>query len=297
MINLPSLTGLRAFEAAARCGSFVLAGQELGVSSAAVSLQIKNLEEHLEKKLFVRKGNRIYLTDAGEMMYPRLARAFGELSDAARLVRNERHSRQLVISVLPALADLWFLPRATAFREKTGIALDIRVEDDPVDFEREAIDVRLTYRSALYAGYHHQTLFSDVAVPVCTPAFRDQHAGVDGTLNTIPDAYLIHIRWGPGYASEPLWQEWRRVAGCSEADLSDAGLCTNDISLAISLARRGAGIALVPSVLAQPDIAAGALVVPSPHHLPMKKDYVCVLSNARLESPMVRSFLTVLASG
>ncbi|NOD88032.1 MULTISPECIES: LysR family transcriptional regulator [unclassified Ruegeria] len=293
--SLPPLTALRAFEAAARCGSFVLAGKELGVSSAAVSLQIKTLEDHLGKRLFVRKGNRISLTDAGEMMYPKLARAFEEMSDAARIVQNATRPRQLVISVLPALAELWFLPKAVTFSEETGIPLDIRVQEDPIDFEREAIDIRLTYGSTLYPGYREASLFWDVAIPVCAPSFQEAYPNMDESLSHIPDSKLIHNKWGPSYASEPLWSDWRQQAGSDATQFSHAGLTINDLTLAISAAKRGAGIALVPSVLAKTDLASGLLVTPSRHALKMKKDYVCVMPHARSETSAIRQFSAHLA--
>ena len=291
MHNLPSLNGLRAFEVAARCGSFVVAGEELGVSSAAVSLQIKSLEDHLGKKLFVRKGNRISLTDAGEEMYPKLARAFAELSDAAQIVRSSKRTRQLVVSVLPALSKHWFLPKALKFRDETGVSLDVRVQEDPIEFEREAIDIRLTYGSAFYAGYRKTPLFSDDAIPVCAPSFWAQYSDSAGLLVNIPDAKLIHNKWGPSYASEPLWADWRREAGSGEAAFTSPGLVVNDMSFAISAAKQDAGVALVASVLVKSDIGSGSLISPSRIALPMKKDYVCVFPNARAGFPTVRLFL------
>lgn len=291
MHHLPPLNALRAFESASRCGSFVLAGQELGVSSAAVSLQIKSLEEHLGKKLFLRKGNRISLTDAGEMMYPKLAEAFHTLSDAVRIGRDERLGRRLVISVLPALSEHWLLEKITAFRAETGIALDIRVQDDPVEFERDSIDVRLSYGSTLYAGYFEAPLFSDIAIPVCSAEFWAQHHDPKGALSEVPDALLIHNNWGPSFASEPLWSDWRKAAGWAEAEWSDPGMRVNDLSLAIALAKSGAGIALVPSTLVQKLIDAKALISPSTTSLPMKKNYVCVASKASMEKTAVRRFV------
>ena len=291
MYNLPSLNGLRAFETAARCGSFVLAGDELGVSSAAVSLQVKSLEGHLGKRLFVRKGNRITLTDAGEEMYPKLAHAFAELSDAAQIVRSNKRTRQLAVSVLPALSERWFLPKALGFKKETGISLDIRVQEDPIDFEREAIDIRLTFGSTFYPEYRQIPLFSDVAVPVCAPSFWEQYSDPDGKLTNIPDAMLIHNKWGPSYASEPVWVDWRRVAGIADAPLSDPGLILSDTSLAIAAAKQQAGIALTPSILVKSDIDSGLLIVPSKVTLPMKKDYACVFPNARAEASTIRLFL------
>lgn len=292
MKSLPSLNGLRAFETAARCGNFVLAGEELGVSSAAVSLHVKSLEEHLGKKLFVRKGNRISLTDAGEEMYPRLARAFEELIEATQVAPSENRGRHLVISVLPALSERWFLPRVLAFRAQTGMSLDIRVQEDPIEFEREAVDLRLTYGSTFYPGYREATLFSGVAVPVCAPSFLSDHGDPDGSLRNVPDRHLIHNRWGPNYASEPNWSDWRRRAGW-KSDVSPApSLVFSDLSLAIATARQGAGVALVPSALIEGDLAEGTLVMPSEISLPMKKDYVCVYPHARADAPSVQAFRT-----
>lgn len=294
MGKLPSLTGMRAFEVAARCGSFVVAGEELGVSSAAVSLQIKSLEDHLGKKLFLRKGNRISLTDAGEVMYPKLAHAFDALSDAAQMVQRNKHRRQLVVSVLPALAELWFLPKALEFKERMGIPLDIRVQEDPIDFERESVDVRLTFGSTFYGEYRQRTLFSDVAIPVCAPDFWAQYNDPDGSLSNVPDNKLIYNNWGPIYASEPLWPEWLRAAGREGAALAGPGLVVSDMSTAISAAKLGAGVALVPSTLVKPGLESGALVAPSKISLAMKKDYVLVVPNARAEVSAVRSFLQFL---
>ncbi len=294
MRNLPSLNGLRAFEVAARCGSFVLAGEELGVSSAAVSLQVKSLENHLGKKLFVRKGNRISLTDAGEEVYPKLARAFDELSKAADVVRGSKRNRQLVISVLPALSELWLLPKALSFQDQSGASLDIRVQEDPIDFEREAVDMRFTYESTLYADYRQKTLFSDVAIPVCTPSFWAQYSDPEGTLANVPDTKLIHNNWGPSYASEPNWSDWRREARTADAKLSGPSLAVSDTALAISAAKQKAGIALVPSILVKREISSGSLISPSEITLPMKKSYVCIYPNARAEFSTFRLFLEFL---
>ena len=294
MRNLPPLNGLRAFEAAARCGSFVLAGQELGVSSAAVSLQVKSLEEHLGKKLFLRNGNRISLTDAGEEIYPTLARAFREITETAQIMRNNKRARQLVISVLPSLSELWLLPKITKFKAQTGVSLDIRVEADPIDFARDAVDIRFTYGSKFYSDFKEVKLFSDVAIPVCAPSLWEQFSDTDGTLENIPDAMLIHNKWGPSYSSEPRWTDWRLKAQSKMVEFSDPGFIISDTSLAISLARQGAGICLVPSRLVATELTSEVLMSPSYISLPMKKDYVCIFPNARAEYPVLQVFLEFL---
>ena len=294
MSSQPSLNGLRAFEVAARCGSFVVAGDELGVSSAAVSLQVKNLEIHLGKKLFIRAGNKITLTDAGEEMYPRLASAFAELSAVSQIVQQDRQSKRLVISVLPALSQLWLLLRVLRFFEDTGIYPDIRVQDDPIKFEQDVIDVRLTYGSALYRDYMQLPLFADVAIPVCSPEFWSRIIEPKGTLSKVDPGKFIHNQWGPNYASEPKWSDWFIAAGLSQCGSRGEGMVIDDMSLAISAARMGAGIALAPSVLVAQDLKQGTLVAPSEISLPMKREYVCVLPNAKKDIAKVRKFLNYL---
>lgn len=105
---------------------------------------------------------------------------------------------------------------------------------------------------------------------------------------------IIHNKWGPSYASEPLWSDWRHKAGYERAALSNPGLVVSDMPLAISAAKQEAGVALAPRCLVQSDIESGALVSPSNISLPMKKDYVCVFPNARAEIASVRLLLEFL---
>ena len=140
--HLP-LNALRSFECAARCGGFVLAGKELGVSSAAVSLQVKNLESYYGKKLFLRLGNKISLTDAGETIYLDVAAALQELSRTAEKLNKSRKPGHFVISVLPDLSELWLLPKLQHLIEALGVSLDIRVENDPIEFEQGAVNLRM----------------------------------------------------------------------------------------------------------------------------------------------------------
>ena len=159
MHSQPPLNALRAFEVAARHLSFVQAGKELGVTSAAVSQQVRNLEDHVGKRLFIRQGNQIVLTDAGREIYPRLEQALGEMAALTEQLRDGAARPRLVISVLPSVADHWLAPALRGFVSRGG--LDIRVEDDPVGFGREGADIRITYGSTYYSGQHVEELFAD----------------------------------------------------------------------------------------------------------------------------------------
>ena len=291
--HLP-LNALRSFECAARCGGFVLAGKELGVSSAAVSLQVKNLESYYGKELFLRLGNKISLTDAGEAIYPDVAAALQQLSRTAEKLKKSRKLSYFVISVLPVLSELWLLPKLQQLIEALGVSLDIRVENDPIEFEQGAVDLRLTYDARYYKEYYRTEIFTDVATPTCSPAFWDRYGSNDGTFGAVPAKYFLQNHWGPAYASEPTWDDWFSSTKSPEG-LGDASTISfNDTSLVIAAARRGLGIALAPKVLLRDDINDGRLILPSDVSLPMKYSYVAICPHGKLIKKTTQRILELL---
>lgn len=291
--HLP-LNALRSFECAARCGGFVLAGKELGVSSAAVSLQVKNLESYYGKELFLRLGNKISLTDAGEAIYPDVAAALQQLSRTAEKLQKSRKLSYFVISVLPVLSELWLLPKLQQLIEALGVSLDIRVENDPIEFEQRGVDLRLTYDARYYKEYYRTEIFTDVATPTCSPAFWDRYGGDDRTFGAVPAKYFLQNRWGPAYASEPTWDDWFTTTN-SPKSLGDASTISfSDTSLVIAAARRGLGIALAPKVLLRDDIDDGRLILPSNVSLPMKYSYVAICPHGKLIKKTTQRILGLL---
>jgi LysR family glycine cleavage system transcriptional activator len=273
MPDLPPLNALRTFEVAARTGSFVQAGAELGVTSAAVSQQVRLLEHHLDKRLFVRQGNRLTLTDAGRAIYPRLEQAFGDLAALTAQIRKTPSRKRLVVSALPSLAELWLVPHLRGAPVEVGI--DIRVNDDPVSFARDGIDLRLTYGAELYPDHHVQTLFSDRIVPVAAPGICPP-----GGLAALPDSALVHTDWGPSFVTQPSWAAWMARARMDRLPDPAAGLWVGQTNLAVIAAREGLGVALVPSRLAERDIVAGRLQIVDDRALPMASDYVLIRPHA-----------------
>lgn len=264
------LNAMRAFEVAARSGSFVQAGAELGVTAAAVSMQVKGLEVYLGKRLFQRIGNRIVLTDAGRAIYPRLEQALGEIAAVAGDLREGRARARLVVSVQASLAELWLMPRLAGFAG----ALDIRVEDDPVVLARDGVDLRLTYGAHYYPDHRVVPLFSDVLVPVAA-------VGMYQEFPMVEDTAFIHTDWGPAYATQPSWSVWMASQGRKRpAPDPGAGLRVGWSSLAVAAAREGLGVALVPRGMAAADVAAGRLREFAAMPLPMPWDYVLVYPNA-----------------
>ncbi|MBT9247015.1 LysR family transcriptional regulator [Gemmobacter fulvus] len=256
-MDLPPLTAIRAFEAAARAGSFVLAGAELGVSAAAISLQVKALEAHLGKRLFLRQGNRLTLTEAGRALYPRLGAALADMALATAELRGGPQRLPLIVSVLPSLAECWLIPALAGFAAE-GLAL--RVEDDPVDFARSGAHLRLTYGIHAYPDHQLVPLFRDRIIAVAAPGGAALH---------------IHTDWGASYPTEPNWAAWTAAQGLEAPDPA-RGLVVGSSGMALAAARAGLGQALVPGRFAAADLAAGRLLRLGGPALPMRADYMAI---------------------
>ncbi|MCP5075062.1 MAG: LysR family transcriptional regulator, partial [Rhodobacteraceae bacterium] len=204
-MKLPPLNALKAFEAAARTGSFVDAGKALGVSSAAVSQQVRSLEEYWGRRLFIRQGNRIALTEAGRSTYPRLSAAFETIAELSDTLSDVPSRRRLVLSVPASLAVTW-LPRKLRHLGGNGPALEVRIEEDPVSFGLDGADLRVFYGHGLYGEYQVETLYQDHIIAVASPEFARQHLGQG--LATLDARHLIHTEWGANYATSPNWTDW-----------------------------------------------------------------------------------------
>jgi LysR family glycine cleavage system transcriptional activator len=287
MARPPPLNALRAFEAAARAGSFVQAGDVLGVTSAAISQQVRALEDHLGKKLFLRQGNRITLTDAGRTIYPRIELALTELSAVAEELREGRNRARLVVSVIPSVAELWLAPALAGFDGRAG--LELRIEEDPVVFARDGVDLRVTYGGHYYPDHQVVTLFRDRMVPVAAPGLIGQ-----GGLEPLPDAAFIHTDWGPAYATQPSWAAWFAAIGLPRRPDPQAGLRVGATGMAVAAARAGLGVALVPERVAADEVRAGRLAPADPRALPMSWDYVLVWPNALSRRPLLQRLVAHL---
>ncbi|SPH24342.1 Glycine cleavage system transcriptional activator [Defluviimonas aquaemixtae] len=284
----PPLNAIRAFEVAARSGSFVQAGAELGVTSAAVSQQVKALEVHLGKRLFLRQGNRIALTDAGRAIYPRIEAALGELAAVTAELMSGRDRARLIVSVLPSVAELFLAPALRGFDGLGGV--EVRIEEDPVIFARDGVDLRITYGAHAYPDHHAETLFRDRLVPVAAPGFAAPECG----LKHLPDGAFIHTNWGPAYATQPSWAAWFASKGLSRRPELRAGLNVGTTSFAVAAARAGLGVALVPERIAGGEIGSGCLVLANPGALTMSWDYVLVWPHALQRKPSLRALIAHL---
>lgn len=290
--KLPPLNALRAFEAAARYGGYISAAQELGVTPAAISQQVKNLERFFGKLLFSRYNNSLSLTDDGIKIFTESAEALEQLEKmTARMYESEVRTR-LVISVIPSLATRW-LNRALRkyFALDPATYLDIRVEDDPVDFERHNIDVRISYGSHLYADFRTQAIYRDTVQPMCTPQFLERHPIDDKSPNSLADDLLIHVNWPPSFAAHPTWADWFSSVGSDHIPIPGRGHRVDMSALAADLALANAGFILGQKLLTIEEILSGQLVAPFQQSIPLGHSYCMVCSNMKYKKPKVRHFI------
>ncbi|GGU82645.1 LysR family transcriptional regulator [Pseudomonas laurentiana] len=297
MGRLPPLNAVKAFEVAARMGSFVLAAEELGVSAAAVSQQVKHLEDFLERKLFVRTGNRITLTDAGHAIYPQTSRALNDIAAmTTRILEGDLHSRRLVISVPFSLAETWLAPKLSTLQELyPQLAIDIRVEDDPIDLIRHDIDIRVSYGDYHYPGVTAIHLIRDEVIPVCTPEFWSVHGNDEFDLSKIPQNLFIHTHWGASYASGPTWHDWFSLISSNHYPDPKQGVRCGLSSLSVSLARLGLGIALGHRLIARADLAAGHLISLSSVSLPLGHPYCAFVPASKVGRKDITRMMELMA--
>ncbi len=289
---MPPLNALKAFEAAARTGGFVLAARELRVSPSAVSQQVKNLEHYFDKKLFVRHNNRITLTDAGLAIFSEASEALRQLAGlTARVMEDDVRSR-LVVSVLPSLAVKWLNGHLPDFlHDEESIRIDVRIEEDPIDFARRGVDVRICYGRHLYPDLICTPLLQDEVVPMCSPQFVERLGLADYMPSDLAEGDLIHTDWGSSFASLPSWTDWfERVGLPGPADLG-RGHRVGMSSLAIDLASRGLGVALGQRLLAERELADHRLVVPFGPALEIGHTYCAVHHPSKAHRADVNRFV------
>ncbi len=295
---LPPLNALRAFEAAARHLSFKKAAEELNVTPAAVSHQIKTLEEFVGQPLFRRLTRALLLTDAGQRALPYLRDGFENLAEAAGHMQAAPDTGGLTVSVAPNFAAKWLVPRLARFHAAyPEINVRIDATNQVVDLDRDAIDLGIRYGAGGYAGMREQPLLEDVSVvPVCSPALID---GVDGetpplkTPDDLRHHQLLHVNWGQQANSWPDWAMWLKAAGVDTGpagiDLTRGPVFSQE-QMAVEAAKAGQGVTLASSAFIGDDIAAGTLAKPFAFALPIAFCYFLVAPERTADQPKIKAF-------
>jgi len=289
MIRLPPLKSLQAFEAAGRHLSFTEAARDLNVTPGAISQQIRLLEEFLEIKLFKRMNRLIILTDAGQLFLPMISAGFEQFSEAVNLVRQKRSDGPLTITSAPSFVSKWLIPRLARFKSlHPNIDVRIDTSDRLVDFKHEDIDVGIRFGNGVYPELDTVFLFSFDLIPVCSPELIRKGKGLK-KVSDLKNFTLLHSNYDELDPGWPDWAMWLRVVDAEGVD-SDHGIYFNQSDLLFQAAMEGQGVALVASVMADPEIAAGKLVQPFTARLPVKLNYHLVTTPHKAGIEKVAAF-------
>ncbi len=255
--RLPPLTALRAFEAAARHMSFAQAAAELHVTPAALSFQIKSLEEHLGAPVFHRLNRRVELTDVGHTLVAGVAEGFEALQSAWSTALRQLDQGHLTVTAGPAFMAAWLAPRMSKF-VTTHPELELRLTASLklLNFQRDGIDLAIRFGPVSDQGYFSENLFQDWATPMMTPELAERIK--------IPQDLCTQTIIGQG-SNEILhlierWDEWCKVTGIKIPEAKGPYFSTPDAAL--NYAANGGGVVLGRVSLAEPYLTSGRLVAP-----------------------------------
>lgn len=283
------LLALRAFTEVGRHGSIKLAAQALGVTSGAVSQQIRQLEDRLGVTLFVRSHHKMSLSEAGVQAYPELLAAFDQIESALRTLDAAKQRKTLTISTVPSFAASWLIPRLADFKERHP-DIEIRVEASPtlVDLRRDKVDIAIRHGLGVYPGLQAKPLMAPVLLPVASPALLADKPAIQEPVDCLEWPLLQD-------ADRADWSLWLSAHGVADDARADRGTAFEDDYLLIRGAIAGLGLALIPQEYAQDEIAAGRLVQVLDKPWPARFAYYLVTLPSATQSAEVRAFTDWIA--
>ena len=253
--RLPPLNACRAFEAAARLGSFARAAAELNVTATAVSHQVKLLEGWTGKRLFNRRNNAVVPTEAARLLAPSITDALERIGTGLRNVAGNLGPSLLTFSVQTDFALKWLIPRLPRFAAgHPGVELHLVTSYRTLDLLSEDLDLAIRYLDAEGLAETADPLLGADLVPVGSPALFPPGRPADPQM--LRDATLLHV-----LSVEDEWRRWLAFAGLSGVD-AERGPKFDSYALSGEAAAQGWGVALGRIGFIEADIAAGRLVAP-----------------------------------
>ncbi len=284
--RLPPLTALRAFESAARHMSFAKAAEELNVTPAALSFQIKSLEEHLGAPVFRRLNRAVELTEAGKALAPGSSDGFQALAAAWRAAQRSLDDGALTVTAGPAFTAKWLAPRLFEFaRNHPTIDLRFAASLKLVDLDREGVDVAIRFsQSGEYPGTYSEPLAAEWACPVMTPDLARSFPDAE----SLKDAPLLHDESIAHFKPAIDWNAWFDLVE-TERDTTH-GLHFSNADHAIDAALSGAGVALGRRSLVVKHINEGQLVTPIPLAINTKAHFWFICAEGAQTRPSIAAF-------
>lgn len=254
-MNLPPLTAIRAFEAAARLGSFTRAADELGMTQAAVSYQIKLLEDRVGAPLFLRRPRQVTLTEVGQRMAPKVSEALAVIAEAYASARSGAQE-SLCISTVATFASNWLARNLGNFQiAHPNLAVRVVTDARMVDFARDDVDIGIRSGKGNWPGVETVRLFNAAFTPMLTKALADSVGGVN------EPADLLKLRLlDPG---DPWWAQWFREAGVVDPGLEQRpDVHMGSQAYEANAAMAGVGVAILTRAFFEAELVEGRLIQP-----------------------------------
>ena len=284
--RLPSLNGLRAFEAAARHLSFTRAASELNVTQTAISHQIRRLEQELGVRLFVRQNRALELTAEARDYLPGIRAAFNDLRLATDRLLRRGNDNVLTVSTLASFAAKWLLPRLSNFQDlHSGIDVRITTSTSLLDFRDGNVDAGIRYGRGHWPGLRADWLMADEVFPVCSPALLTGKHPLRR-----PEDLRDHVLLHTSNTGSDDWRQWLTAAGLPSDISQQRGLTFDLIFMTVQAAIDGAGVAMGRTTYVRDDIAKGRLVVPFTIALPADAGFYLVSPDGRADPPKLTAF-------
>lgn len=284
MKRLPPLKALLAFRHAAEAQSFKIAAEQLHVTQAAISQQIKTLEQQLGQVLFRRLTRAVELTREGQQLLPYVSKAFATLEEGVAQLAEDPHPNRLTLSTLPSFAARWLVPRLGKFQEQ---APQINIHLSPglqlVSFEGNELDLAIRFGRGDYPGLSSRLLLKDYLIPVCHPALINQEQPIPAQLEKLalisdeaPDMQM-------------LWPDIEQALGVRFRE-GASRLHVSDSTMLVEALLSGQGLAMLRFSLAYDLLERGLLICPIPVYLRSVFDFYLVAPEQHFQRPKVRTF-------
>lgn len=281
--RLPPLNALRVFDAAARHLSFTKAADELFVTQAAVSHQIKSLEDFLGLKLFRRRNRSLLLTEEGQSYYLDIKEIFTSINEATRKLQARSAKGALTVSLPPSFAIQWLVPRLSGFNVAyPGIDVRIQAVDREEDKLADDVDVAIFYGRGNWTGLRTERLYAEFLLPVCAPTILTGEHGLKVPAD-LANHTLLHD------TSRRDWMAYTRQLGVPQINVQQGPIFSHS-AMVVQAAVHGQGIALVNNVMAQSEIEAGRLVCPFNDVLVSKNAFYLVCHDSQAELGKIAAF-------
>lgn len=281
--RLPPLNALKAFEASARQLSFTKAAEELFVTQAAISHQIKSLEEHLGLKLFMRKNRSLLLTEEGQSYFLDIKDIFTSLHEATEKLLARGAKGAITVSLQPSFAIQWLVPRLTSFNvQHPEIDVRIKAVDQADNSLTEDVDVAIYHGRGRWPDVYAEQLHTEYLVPVCSPLLLSGKKPIN-TMHDLANHTLLHD------TSRRDWKRWFKEANVKGINVNHGPIFSHS-AMVVQAAVHGQGVALAQSVLAKPELDAGRLVNLFDHRLISKNAFYIVCREHQMDVGKISAF-------